>query len=66
MQIISVSASNGSVNSFRICTIKSISLFTWDFAADSSRCSEIISNYLLQDRVAINIRWKLQHWAYEQ
>jgi len=26
----------------------------------------MISNNLLYDRVAINIRWKFKHWAYEQ
>jgi len=39
MQIITVSVSNGSVNSLSTYKIKSILLLTLDFAADSSRCS---------------------------
>jgi len=47
VQVILVSVSNGSANSLSICNIKSILELTLDFAADSSRCSEMISNYLL-------------------
>jgi len=39
MQVVSISVSNGSVNSLSIYKIKSILLLTLDFAADSSRCS---------------------------
>jgi len=36
VQVISVSVSNGSVNSLSPCKMKSILLLTLDFAADSS------------------------------
>jgi len=39
VQVISVSVSNGSVNSLSTYKIKSILLLMVDFAADSSRCS---------------------------
>jgi len=39
VQDISVSISNGSVNSLSTCKIKSILLLTLGFDADSSRCS---------------------------
>jgi len=38
VQDISVSVSNGSVNSLSTCKIKSILLLTLDIDADSSRC----------------------------
>jgi len=42
MQVISVSVSNGSVNSLSTYKIKSILLLTLQFAADYSRCSKVI------------------------
>ena len=39
VQVISVSVSNGSVNSLSTCKIKSILLLTLGVAADSSRCN---------------------------
>jgi len=39
MQVISVYASNGIVNSLSTYQIKIVLLLTSDFAADSSRCS---------------------------
>ena len=53
-----LSVSNGSVNALSTSRIKTIFLLKLDFAAESTCSRGMISN-LLQDRVAINIRWKL-------
>jgi len=46
VQDISVSVSNGSVNSLSTCKIQSMLVLTLDFDADSSRCIQVISNNL--------------------
>ena len=56
-----LSVSNGNVNTFSTYDIKSTLLLKLDFAADSFRCCRIILN-LVQDKVTINIKWKLKHF----
>ena len=56
-----LSVSNGSVNAVSIYKMQSIFLLTLDFAADSFRCSWMISNFP-QDRVVVDIWLKLKHF----